>query len=419
MTPFDSPDTRLAQGRRDSPDTWQPGGPRVAVVHDWLTGMRGGEKVLEAICELFPRAELYTLVRVPNTVSPAIEARPIRSSAVGLLPAVGRFYRHLLPLFPAVVETFDLDRYDLVISSSHCAVKSVIRPGRAVHVCYCHSPMRYAWDQFRAYFGPEQVGRLPHAVLRPMMAALARWDAATAGRVDANVANSRYVAGRIRRYYNRGSTVVYPPVDTEFYRLSENSVQPRQRPGSSAERRGFLIVSALVPYKKIDVAIAACRAAGAPLKVVGSGPELARLQRLAGPEVQFLGWRSNEEIRELYQQAAAVLLPGVEDFGMVPVEAQACGCPVVALGAGGACETVIDGETGVLVPDSSVEALTAGLNRARTIQFDPAAIRNHALRFSRDRFKTEFAAVVERALSPSAPQDGPGRGYQPPSRTHQ
>jgi glycosyltransferase involved in cell wall biosynthesis len=392
-------------------------------VHDWLTGMRGGEKVLEAICELFPQAELYTLVRVPNSVSPAIETHPIRSSAVGLLPAVGRFYRHLLPLFPAVVETFDLDGYDLVISSSHCAVKSVIRPGRAVHVCYCHSPMRYAWDQFRAYFGPDQVGRLPHAVLRPMMAAMARWDAATAGRVDAYVANSRYVAGRIRRYYNRGSTVVYPPVDTEFYRLSDNSVHQAERPAStSAEATGdrhsrpFLVVSALVPYKKIDVAIDACRAAGAPLKIVGTGPELVRLQRLAGPDVQFLGWRSNEEIRELYRQAAAVLLPGVEDFGMVPVEAQACGCPVVALGAGGACETVIDGETGVLVPDGSVESWTAGLERARTIQFDPAEIRRHALRFSRERFKTEFRAVVDAALAPSVPQGVHRREYRPLAR---
>jgi glycosyltransferase involved in cell wall biosynthesis len=389
---------------------------RVALVHDWLTGMRGGEKVLEAICELFPAAELYTLVRVPKTVSPVIETHPIRSSAVGLLPAVGHFYRQLLPLFPAVVETFDLDRYDLVISSSHCAVKSVIRPGCAVHVCYCHSPMRYAWDQFLAYFGPDQVGRLPHAVLRPIMAALARWDRATASRVDAYVANSRYVAGRIRRYYNRGSTVVYPPVDTEFYRLSDAGARPTSAEASVGRPGSFLIVSALVPYKKIDVAIDACRAAGAPLRIVGSGPELARLQRLAGPDVQFLGWRSNEEIRELYQQAAAVLLPGVEDFGMVPVEAQACGCPVVALGAGGACETVIDGETGVLVPDGSVEALTAGLNRARAIRFDPAAIRQHALRFSRERFKAEFKAVVDRALPPSVPQDVHDRGYRPQSR---
>ena len=376
------------------------GEPRVAVVHDWLTGMRGGEKVLEAICELFPGAELFTLVRVPGTVSPALEGRSITSSAVGWLPAVGRFYRHLLPFFPAVVETFDLDRYDLVISSSHCAVKSVVRPGRAVHVCYCHSPMRYAWDQFASYFGPRQVGRVPHALLRPVMAALARWDAATAGRVDAYVANSRYVAGRIRRYYNRGSTVVYPPVDTEFYRLSAERPAPSaERRAPSAERPFFLIVSALVPYKKIDVAIAACRAAGAPLKVVGSGPELASLQRMAGPDVQFLGWRSNEEIRDLYQRAAAVLLPGVEDFGMVPVEAQACGCPVVALGAGGACETVVDGETGVLVSDGSVEAMTAGLNRARSLRFDPNAIRRQALRFSRERFKSEFAAVVDQVFA--------------------
>jgi hypothetical protein len=213
---------------------------------------------------------------------------------------------------------------------------------------------------------------------------------------------------------------VYPPVDTEFYRLSDTAARPGQfqRPAPGAERREFLVVSALVPYKKIDVAIAACRAAGAALKVVGSGPELARLQRLAGPEVLFLGWRSNEEIRELYQQAAAVLLPGVEDFGMVPVEAQACGCPVVALGAGGACETVIDGETGVLVPDGSVEALTAGLNRARTIQFDPAAIRRHALRFSRDRFKTEFSAVVEHALSSGTGGQWPGAGKDVPPDVH-
>jgi glycosyltransferase involved in cell wall biosynthesis len=249
------------------------------------------------------------------------------------------------------------------------------------------------------------------------MARLARWDASTAGRVDRFIANSRHVAGRIRRYYNRGSTVVYPPVDTEFYRLPASSVDQDQRPAPSAERRGFLVVSALVPYKKIDVAIDACRAAGAALNVVGSGPELARLQRLAGPNVRFLGWRSNEEIRDLYQQATAVLLPGVEDFGMVPVEAQACGCPVVALGAGGACETVIDGETGVLVSDGSVEALTTGLNRARTIRFDPVAIRNHALRFSRERFKTEFAAVVDQAMSPAVPQDDPDRGYQPSART--
>jgi glycosyltransferase involved in cell wall biosynthesis len=363
---------------------------RVAVVHDWLTGMRGGEKVLEAICELYPAATLFTLVRVPGAVSSGIEAQPITTSAIQRVPGAGKYYRQFLPLFPAVVECFDLDRYELVISSSHCAVKSVIRPGRAVHVCYCHSPMRYAWDQFDAYFGEDRVGKLRHAGLRRMMAALARWDAATAGRVDAYVANSRYVAGRISRYYNRGSTVVYPPVDTTFYRPAEN----RRHPDS-----GFLVVSALVPYKKVDVAIAACRQVGALLKIVGTGPELGRLQKIAGPDVEFLGWLSDDGIREQYQRATAVLLPGIEDFGMVPVEAQACGCPVVAVGVGGSTETVVDGKTGVLVPGESVEELSDGLRRVKQLSFDTSAMRDHALRFSRDRFMIDFRAVVDSAVA--------------------
>jgi glycosyltransferase involved in cell wall biosynthesis len=370
-----------------------PAAPRrVAIVHDWLTGMRGGEKVLEAIGELYPEATLYTLVRIPGAVSSALERRRIHTSPVNWLPWAGRWYRHYLPLFPATVELFDLDRYDLVISSSHCAVKSVVAPG-ATHICYCHSPMRYAWDQFPAYFGPEQVGRMRSALLRPIMAGLARWDRATAGRVDRFLANSQYVAGRIRRYYNRESTVVYPPVDTEFYRLAEN--------GGSADA-GFVIVSALVPYKRVDLAIDACRRAGGPLTIVGTGPEESRLRALAGPAARFLGWRSDEEIRDLYGRATAVLLPGVEDFGMVPVEAQACGAPVVALGAGGALETVIDGVTGVLVAAATVEAFADGLMRATRIRFDRAAIRANAERFSRQRFMTDFQAAVSAAVRDKA-----------------
>jgi glycosyltransferase involved in cell wall biosynthesis len=363
--------------------------PRVALVHDWLTGMRGGEKVLEAICDLYPDAPLYSLVHARGKVSPVIERRRIRTSFVQRLPRATRAYRQFLPLFPAAVEMFDLDRFDLVISTSHCAVKSVVRPGRAVHVSYCHSPMRYAWDQFNAYFGPGEVGAVPSRLLRPVMAALARWDRATAGRVDSFVANSQYVAGRIRRYYNRESTVVYPPVDTGFY-------------GPSADRHparsGFLVVSALVPYKRLDVAIDACRRLGAPLTIVGTGPEQARLQAMAGPDVSFLGWRSNEEIRELYRQSEATLLPGVEDFGMVPVEAQACGCPVVALGTGGAGETIIDGDTGVLVGDPAMEAFADGLGRIRALTFEEAALREHALRFSREHFMTGFQAAVSAAV---------------------
>jgi glycosyltransferase involved in cell wall biosynthesis len=354
--------------------------------------MRGGEKVLEAICDLYPDADIYTLVHVKGSVSGRIESHRIRCSAVQRFPRAGRLYRQYLPLFPMMVETFDLDRYDLVISSSHCAAKSVIRRASATHVCYCHSPMRYAWDQFDSYFGPAQVGEVKSRLLRPVLAHLARWDAATAGRVDRFLANSQYVAGRIRRYYNRGSTVVYPPVDTAFYRLPEPS--GRHQPETS-----FLIVSALVPYKRLDIAIEACRQAKVPLKIVGRGPEEARLRQLAGADVEFLGWRSDEDIRDLYGRATAVLLPGTEDFGMVPVEAQACGTPVVALRAGGACETVVDGVTGVLVGDESAEAFAAGLSRVRALDRDPAAIRANAERFSRARFMTDFQAAIADALA--------------------
>ena len=350
--------------------------------------MRGGEKVLDAICELFPEAPLYTLVRVPGSVSPLIEGRRIVTSFAQRLPSPGRFYRHYLPLYPFAVEQFDFSGYDLVISSSHCAVKSVVTPGPTVHVCYCHSPMRYAWDQFEAYFGPDQVGPAASRLLRPVMRRLARWDAATAGRPDRFLANSQYVAGRIRRYYNRGSTVVYPPVDTEFFTPDGRSSSPT-----------FLIVSALVPYKRLDVAIDACRRLGAPLKIVGTGPELERLRAIAGRDVEFLGWQSDQQIRALYRSSAAALLPGTEDFGIVPVEAQACGCPVVALDAGGARETVVDGQTGVLVPESTAEAFAEGLSRARQAAFDRDAVRANALRFSRASFMSSFQAAVADAVA--------------------
>jgi glycosyltransferase involved in cell wall biosynthesis len=356
--------------------------------------MRGGEKVLEAICELYPGATLFTLVHVPGSVSEIIERHPIRTSFVQRLPRPGRFYRHYLPLYPAAVELFDLDGYDLVISSSHCAVKSVIAPGNARYVCYCHSPMRYAWDQFDSYFGPDQVGRLKSRMIRPVMAALARWDRATARRVHTFVANSAYVAGRIRRYYNRGSTVVYPPVDTEFYRPD---------PGRAHSGAGALVVSALVPYKRLDLAIAACRIAGVPLRIVGQGPEEGRLRKLAGSaNVEFLGWRSNEDIRALYQTSTVVLLTGVEDFGIVPVEAQACGTPVVALGQGGACETVIDGYTGALVAEADAERFADAIRRIVDGAPDRAAIRQHAERFSKAAFHSAFAAVVNATPAPMA-----------------
>jgi glycosyltransferase involved in cell wall biosynthesis len=368
---------------------------RIALVHDWLTGMRGGEKALEVMCERFPDAELFTLVHVRGSVSPAIERLRPHTSAIQYLPLVRRYYRHCLPLFPAAVEQFDLDRFDIVLSTSHCAVKSIIRPGRAVHVCYCLTPMRYAWDQFDAYFGPARAGAAGSAALRRAMARLARWDRDTAGRVDRYVAISHYVAGRIRRYYNREATVVYPPVDTEFF-----------TPSTTAPDPVALVVSALVPYKRVDLAVEACRAAGIPLIVAGDGPDREALERGAHGAARFLGRVSDDALRELYRRAAVVLLPGEEDFGIVPLEAQACGRPVVALGRGGALETVVDGETGLLVREPSSSAFADAIARARDRRFDTAAIRRHAERFSRARFGDEIEALVKHAPAASMRTDG-------------
>ena len=369
-------------------------GLRVALIHDWLTGMRGGEKALEVFCEMFPSADLFTLVHLPGTTSPVIEQRTVKRSAIQWLPFAGRLYRQYLPLFPVAVEQFDLDAYDLVISTSHCAAKSVVVTGRAKHLCYCLTPMRYAWDQFDAYFGPDRVGKLGNLALRPMLASLARWDRATEGRVHRYLAISQYVARRIALYYNRQSTLVYPPVDTDFY-TPDPAVPAQLQPK-------FLVVSALVPYKRVDLAMMAARQAGVGLTVVGNGPERANLERLTGDGIECVGWLEDEEIRNLYRSTIATVLPGEEDFGIVPVEAQACGRPVVALGRGGALDTVIDGETGVLFGDTTVESLAAGLRRAASINWDAQRIRRHAERFSRARFVSEMQHIVEDTLSAPA-----------------
>ena len=363
-------------------------GLRVAFVHDWLTGMRGGEKVLEVLCEIYPQADIFTLLHVPGSVSAGIESHRIRTSFIQRLPRAPRYYRHYLPLFPIAVETFALDGYDLVISSSHCVAKSAIAPVGARHICYCYTPMRYAWEQFEEYFGAARVGRVKAAIYRPALAALARWDRATAGRPHAYIADSRHVASRIRRYYNRAATVVYPPVNTAFF-----------HPDSTMPGDYALVVSALVPYKRIDRAIEACRIAGLPLKIVGIGSEGDRLQRMAGSHVEFLGLRSDDEVRALYRGAAVVLMPGEEDFGIVPVEAQACGRPVVALARGGALETVVDGVTGFLVQEESAGALADGIRRAVKHPFDLHAIREHALAFGRERFAAEISARIDALMS--------------------
>ncbi|HUE87783.1 MAG TPA: glycosyltransferase [Vicinamibacterales bacterium] len=367
---------------------------RIALIHDWLTGMRGGERALLAFCEMFPDADLFTLVRVPGATDPIIERRRVRTSLIQSLPFPGRLYRHYLPLFPIAIEQFDLDGYDLVLSTSHCAAKSVVVPGHTRHLCYCLTPMRYAWDQFDAYFGPERVGPAMNRLMRPVMAAMARWDRATEARVHRYLAISQYVARRISLYYNRGASIVYPPVETTFYTPAPSEMAV----GPAVSAAGMLVVSALVPYKRVDLAIKAAERAKLPLTIVGDGPERVALEALGGDGVRFLGWCTNEEIRDLYRSSIATILPGEEDFGIVPLEAQACGRPVVALGRGGALETVIDGETGVLV-EPGEDALADGLQRAARMTWDSSRIRRHAEAFSRDRFVRDIQAAIAETMA--------------------
>jgi glycosyltransferase involved in cell wall biosynthesis len=365
---------------------------KTALIHDWLTGMRGGERVLEALCELYPDADIFTLYHRRGSVSPAIERHRIRRSFIQRLPRADAYYRQYLPLFPLAIEQFNLDAYDLVISSSHCAAKAVVPPGRARHLCYCHSPMRYAWDQFEAYFGSARVGGVTSRWLYgPLLARLARWDAATAARVDRFLANSAHVAARIGRYYNRRATIVYPPVDTVFF-----------HPAASPPGSHFLIVSALVPYKRLELAMAACARVGAALRIVGDGPDRRRLETRAGANVELLGRLSDEAVRDEYRRALAVLLPGEEDFGIVPVEAHACGRPVVALARGGALETVIEGENGVLFAEPQVGALAAALERVARERFDPARVRATAQRFARERHIRRLREVIDETIAAPA-----------------
>jgi len=364
--------------------------PKIALVHDWLTGMRGGERALEVLCERYPHAEIFTLVHIPGSVSATIERHKIHTSFIQRLPGVRKYYRQYLPLFPTAIEQFRFDRFDMVLSVSHCCVKSVITPKTARHLCYCLTPMRYAWDQFDAYFGPERLGWLGSRMMRPVMARLAKWDRETADRPERYVAISHYVAGRIGRYYNREASVVYPPVNTEFYYPDETAPE------------GFaLIVSALVPYKRIAVAIDACERAGVPLKIAGDGPERGTLERYAAGRAQFLGRLADDEIRMLYRRASVVLLPGEEDFGIVPLEAQACGRPVVALGRGGAVETVRQNETGLLVDDLSADAFGDAVAQAVQRRFDADAIRQHAEQFGRERFGNQMEDLVRQSAGQS------------------
>jgi glycosyltransferase involved in cell wall biosynthesis len=379
--------------------------PRVAIVHDWLTGMRGGEKCLEAMCELYPDATLFTLIYRKGHLSPVIERMDIRTSWIQRIPGWRRIYRHLLPLFPAAVESFDLSGYDLVISSSHCVAKGAIAAPGAVHLSYCYTPMRYAFDQYEHYFGSERLAWWNRRLIPPLIARMRRWDVATAGRPTRYAAISRHVAARIRAYYGREAEVIYPPVDLARYRPA----------GEGGDY--YLMVNAFAPYKRVDIAVEAFSRLGSELRVVGTGQDEARLRALALPNVRFLGWIGPEELQELYAGCRAFVFTAEEDFGITPVEAQGCGRPVIALGRGGALETVVPHPghpapgagpgtgappTGVLYPDQSADALVAAVRffEAHERDFDPSAIRSSVERFGRPRFLEEFAAFVERNRQP-------------------
>ncbi len=362
--------------------------PRAALVHDWLTGMRGGEKVLQACAELLPQAPIYTLFHFPDSLDPSLEQREIRTSYLQYPATRSPNYRYLLPFYPRAIESFDLSQYDLIVSTSHCVAKGAIRRPGATHICYCHTPMRYVWDQQQAYF-PGNRGPVA-AIRNRLLDRLRRWDVATASRVDQYVANSTFVADRIRRHYRRDSIVVHPPVDIDFFRPADRGAEPT----APSTENFALVVSALAPYKKIDIAIEACVRAAMPLKIVGTGPERERLLASAGEHVEFLGWQDPDQLRDLYRRASCLLQPGIEDFGIAPVEALACGCPVVALGLGGVLDIVQPERHGVLYEgEADSGALREAIDKCRKLRFNFLDLRERATRFSAQRFSDQMSTL--------------------------
>lgn len=357
----------------------------IALVHDWLTGMRGGEKILEVLCELYPHATIHTLIHNKGVMSPTIERMKIKTSFIQHLPLKSVQYRNYLPLMPRAIESMDFSRYDLLISSSHAVAKGALPDSRAVHICYCHTPMRYLWDQYDEYFGKDRAGLLTRMAMASLAGYLRRWDVRSCDRVHHFIANSQNVAGRIARLYHRSSDVIYPPVNVSQFLLSQK------------DDGYYLIVSALVPYKKIDLAIRAFNTSGERLVIVGSGPEREKLTKLANRNIEFLGWQDDTELSKLYAGCRALIFPGEEDFGIVPLEAMASGKPVVAFGKGGALETVVaDGEypTGVFFFDQTTDALLAAIESLSKIKTDPHAIRRHAELFDRPVFKQKIADFI-------------------------
>ena len=363
------------------------GGAAVCLGHDWLTGMRGGERVLEFFCRAFPSAPVAAVVGDPSLVSRDIASHRLLLSPLARLPGAIRHYRGMLPLLPWAAERTRVPpETRLLLTTSHCVAKGFRKPEGAKHLSVVFTPMRYAWTFYEEYFG---TSRAKAALVKPLLARLRAWDRRTAAGVDRFVAISEHVAKRVKDFYGRESAVVHPPVDLV-----------RCTPGSSPGEGGFdLVVSALVPYKKIDLAVRVYTKNGWPLKIVGAGGCEERLRRAAGPTVQFLGRLADEEVVGLYRRCRLLVFPGEEDYGIVPLEAQACGRPVVAFGRGGALETVADGVSGVFFPEQTEEALEDAVVRAARTRWDPAAIRANAERFGPEPFLEGMAREIRAVLA--------------------
>ena len=359
---------------------------RVAVVHDWLTGIRGGEKVLEQILQLYPEADIFTLICDKDKMPPGILKHKIHISFLQSIPGIFKTYRNFLPLFPAAIESFNMKGYDLIISSSHCVAKG-IKPGRgAKHVCYCHTPMRYAWDQFSNYFSPGRNGFLKYSLISAIMPYLKRWDVLTSSRVAGFMANSNAVKDRIKNYYDRDSTVVHPPVDTNFY-----------TPGGVKEDF-YLMVSALTEYKKVDyVAGLFNRMPDKKLVIIGGGPMLKKIRAMAGPNITLPGYKSAGEIREHYQKAKAFIFPGEEDFGITMAESLACATPVLAFHRGGSRDIVTAGVTGEFY-DGTDDDFIKNLEKIGNKRYDDKKMRQDALNFSEEKFRGNFKSFLRSSV---------------------
>ena len=359
---------------------------QVAIVHDLLNQMGGAERVLLALHDLFPQAPIYTSIYDAQVVDKRFHALDIRTSFMQRLPFVLNHHQPYLPLYPFAFEGLNLSEYDLVVSSSWAFAKGIVTRPEALHLCYCHTPMRYAWH-YEDYVGRERLGRVSRMLLPPFITWLRGWDYATAARVDYYVANSPVVAARIAKYYRRDSVVIPPPVDTARFTVSPDHDDY------------FLIVSRLIPYKRIDIAVRAFARLGLPLRIIGSGRDEAMLRRMAPKNVQFLGRLPDEQVRAQLARCRALIFPGEEDFGITPVEAQASGRPVIAYGAGGALASIVAGTTGTFFAEQTPESLADAVANFRDEDFDPAVIRRHAEEFDTQRFMRRFAQFAEAKIA--------------------